>query len=238
MRKNIKKLLYVILAIIFLFLISSFIRDIHKNKINQDLTSAVISVADLNKKSEPVSVEEQKTIYDDYLRRIADNMSLDYKQTNYYAYFDIGNDGCLDLIYGFTSDNSDGIKIRNFLGIVNEQVSTRYFLQDPDVDTYVPVIYSNGIIRNGGQYGGSDGSVCEQFNYYKFSDNQLCHYMILSHLSAPASCEEEWYVCHIDNNYGKTLEKLTKEEYDKIKEETEAMPINNEIEWHSFAEFD
>ena len=103
MRKNIKKLLYVILAIIFLFLISSFIRDIYKNKINQDLTSAVISVADLNKKSEPVSVEEQKTIYDDYLRRIADNMSVDYKQTNYYAYFDIGNDGCLDLIYGFTS---------------------------------------------------------------------------------------------------------------------------------------
>ncbi len=232
-----KKIFYSILAVAFLTVLVIFIRGKYNDATMQKTTFEETSVENQEISSESLSPEMQKNIYDSYLKQTAGNMlSDDFKSKNVYAYYDIGNDGSLDLIYGYKPDNSDEIRIRSFLGIVNGQVSTRYFLHNPDVDTFIPVIYSNGTIRNGGQYGGSNGSVCEQYDYYRFSGNQLCHYMILSYLAPPASVAEEWYICHIDRNYGKTAEKVTREEYDRIKAEAEAEPVNSELEWRSFAD--
>ena len=59
--------------------------------------------------------------------------------------------------------------------------------------------------------------------------------MLLTYLAPPASVEEEWHICHIDQKYGKTVDKITHKEYERIKKEAEAKPVNGELEWHSFA---
>ena len=238
-----KKLIYIstsILCLAVLFFLMTFKTG---ENIDQNALSTTEHIT-VSAKKEILPQKEQKAVFDAYIKRLSElrepsNLPSGNECREYYAYYDICNDGNLDLIEGYIFEDSNEIKARDIFGITDGKVYSWEF-NLINIEHYTPLIYNNGIIRSGGKY---INSVCEAYDYFKFPEKAHPHYVggsyyiRLAHLLPPASLEEEWYVCYIDKNNNKTPEKLTKDEYDRLKSEVEGTPINSELEWHPFYEY-
>ena len=216
------------------------------------LTSATVTQKKAETDSKPLLTrEEQKQLLTDYLKKqleieredangrfvLGEGNPFDLQVKNdYYSFYDIDGDGVLELIRGYKDEKYfsfikeeelGSIIINNIIYISeSEAVNNNYCFNVPGSDIYgVPVIYGNGIIRDGGK----DSENYQEFYYYID-----CKGMVISclrHFFKTDSDNDKYEVGLYENGIFISTEAISEEEFFFNKSGIEAYPVNEELEW-------
>ena len=222
------------------------------------LTSATVTQKKAETDSKPqLTREEQKQLLTDYLKKQLETQREDANgrfvlgegnpfdlqvKNDYYSFFDIDGDGVLELIRGYKDEKYfsfikeeelGSIIINNIIYISeSEAVNNNYSFNVPGSDIYgVPVIYGNGIIRDGGK----DSENYQEFYYYID-----CKGMVISclrHFFKTDSDNDKYEVGLYENGIFISTETISEEEFFFNKSGIEAYPVNEELEWRPITDF-
>lgn len=207
-------------------------QTIYSNHTQQSLTQQKQLLVNYLKKSLETHREEANGRF-----VLGEGMPFDLEiKNNYYAFFDIDGDGNIELIRGFKDEdyfklveekNLGNIIINNIIYISNgEAKSLNYYFIMPGSDAVgVPIIYSNGIIRDGGK----ESDDYQEFYYYLNSKGEII--LCLRHFFKTESTDDKYVIDNYSNGEKTTEKAVTKEKYYSEKAKLEINPINETLEW-------
>ena len=222
------------------------------------LTSATVTQKKAETDSKPLLTrEEQKQLLTDYLKKQLETQREDANgrfvlgegnpfdlqvKNDYYSFYDIDGDSVLELIRGYKDEKYfnfikeeelGSIIINNIIYISeSEAVNNNYCFNVPGSDIYgVPVIYGNGIIRDGGK----DSENYQEFYYYID-----CKGMVISclrHFFKTDSDKDKYEVWFYENGVVTSTQTVSEEEFFLNKSEIESESVNAELEWCAITDF-
>ena len=131
--------------------------------------------------------------------------------------------------FGFIKGEGLGSIIINSISYIfdNKAVHNNYSFNVPGSDINgVPVIYSNGIIRDGGK----DSENYQEFYYYLDCKGNMIY--CLRHLFKTDSNEDKYEIQYYESGNVLSNKIVTKEDFMFKKNELEVEPINAELDWY------